>query len=58
LAKQKQEDFERKKQEQLKEKEVEMKCTGLEFECYTRDKMVAQDKKNLQKFLEEQMRDQ
>lgn len=28
---------------------------NLEFECYTRDKLIAQDEKNLKSFLKEQI---
>lgn len=37
---------------------LDLQCTGFEFECYTRDKMVADDERKLKRFLEEQKRDQ
>jgi len=31
---------------------------GFEFECYSRDRLVEQDKRRLNKYLEEQMKEQ
>ena len=40
------------------DKKILLQTKGFEFECYTRDRLVAQDERNLKKFLAEQMRDQ
>jgi len=49
---------EKRSAEKTWERDLNNKQTNLEFECYTRDKLIAQDAKNNKKFLQEQMKDQ
>ena len=49
----------RKDQEEYqkqKEMQAEIECEGLIWECWERDKLVDKDKKKMNRFLEEQMK--
>jgi len=56
LSQQMQEQRQRKDQEKYKEKTIVDQ--GFDFECYNRDRLVAEDKRKMQGFLQEQMKEQ